>query len=62
MTQAANKYRELEIRLHMGRACKCLTEEEDDDLLERMSDVWWQMTDLERDMANARAKRNNDEV
>jgi hypothetical protein len=57
MSSAADtKYRELETRLIELREKNQLTEKEDDDLLERLAELWWGLTPFERDCANTRAK------
>ena len=54
MTDLAQRYLELEKQLYEGRLKKTLSDEEDDDLCEEMGDMWWDLTDKERDEANAR--------
>lgn len=54
MTTANNKYMEMEALLLHGRLKKTITEDDDDELSERMADLWWEMSEEERESANLR--------
>ena len=58
---ANEKYLELENQLYRGRADRSLTDDEDDELCERMADLWWDLTDEERVAANKRTEARNDD-
>lgn len=54
MTAANDRYMEMEALLFEGRLNKSMSEHEDDDLSERMADLWWEMSEQEREVANLR--------
>lgn len=53
MTQAAHKYGALLRRYVEGLDGGSLTQAQEDSLLEEMDDLWWQMTEEERDAVDA---------
>lgn len=60
MTKAAQRHLELENQLLLGRISDILSEADEDALLEEMGDIWWDMTDDERERADHRARRENE--
>jgi len=52
MTPAAQRYLQLEQRLVRERALGTLSSLDEDQLLEEMGDLWWEMTEAECDSAN----------
>ena len=54
MTEAAKKYDALNERLMKGRVKGDLTEDQEDDILDELSGLWWELTPKEseeRDLA-----------
>jgi hypothetical protein len=58
MTDAAHRYNALLERLIQGRDGASLTEESEDELLDEMDTLYWQMTDEEREALDAPPKHN----
>jgi hypothetical protein len=61
MIKANEKFLILEKKLTEQRDSgdKLLNEQEDDDVCQEMGDLWWAMSDEERDSADIRAKEWN---
>ena len=56
MSPAAEEYAELELKLLVGRMLGTLAEQREDELLEEMDRVWWQMSAADREWAERRAR------
>lgn len=55
MSDAALEYFKHEQTLKRNRQCPFLTDDEYNDIVEQMGDLWLEMTQEERDYANKRA-------